>query len=82
LRRRTWRMLLPTWAVVLPFITLPPLFFAPVLLLGRHHRGVLHLRDASGSVMATATWFSARDLVGAATIAAVVSRSGFLPCTD
>lgn len=72
LQRRTWRVLLPTWAVALPFVTLPPLLFAPLLLLGEHHRGVLHLRDASGSAMVTATWFNAWDLIGAAGVAAVV----------
>lgn len=72
LKRRTWRVLLPTRAAVLPLITLSPVLFAPLLLLGEHHRGVLHLRDASGSAMATATWFSAWDLTGAAALASVV----------
>lgn len=60
---------LPSWARVLPWLTLVPCLAAPLLLVGDHPVGITRFKDAAGSVMATATWFPPSVLVGTSVLA-------------
>jgi len=61
--------LLPSWARILPWLSLVPCLAAPVLLVGDHPVGVTRFKDSSGSVRTSAAWFPPSVLIGTAMFA-------------